>query len=228
MNALAIILGIVIIILFFVLYTYYTNTATQLTSSNLINLNVDQKSNAITKISSPTNNQFSYGIWIYVNSWAANKSKIIFLHDGVLAVALDENLPILSVYVASNSNDYTKIQITDNFPLQKWVFIIVSMDTSFLDVYLDGKLIKSSKITNLLQPPKDPNIVLGNPEQPFTSFDAYVTCFYRWTVPMDPGTAWNYYMKGNGQNGLLGSLKPYGVKMQVLQNNVETASYNLM
>jgi hypothetical protein len=227
MNTVAIILGIVIIILFFVLYRYFTTTATLLSSSKLINLNVDQKSNAITKIDYPTNNQFSYGIWIYVNSWAEKKPKTIFFHEDVIAVVLDENSPILSVYVARTSGGYEKIQITDNFPLQKWVFIIVSMDTSFLDVYLDGKLIKSSKITNLLQPPKDPSIILGNVGR-FVAFDAYVTCFYRWTVPMDPGTAWDYYMKGNGQGGFLGSMSPYGVKMQVLKNNVESGSYQLM
>lgn len=228
MNAIAIILGIVIIILFFVLYRYYTSTATSLTSSNLINLNVDQKGNIITKIDYPTNNQFAYGIWIYVNSWGAGQRKMIFSHAGVIGVSLDENKPTLSVYVAgkSGNNDYTKFQITDNFPLQKWVFIIVSMDNSFLDVYLDGKLIKSAKITNLLQPPKDPSIFLGN--SPFVAFDAYVTRFYRWTIPMDPGTAWDYYIKGNGQGGLLGSMSPYGVKMQVLKNNIESGSYQLM
>jgi len=226
MNTVAIILGIIIIILFFILYRYFTTTATLLTSSKLINLNVDQRSNAITKIDYPTNNQFAYGIWIYVNSWEEGKHKTIFFHEKVLAVVLGDNSPTLSVIVAGKSDVLPPFQITDNFPLQKWVFIIVSMDTSFLDVYLDGKLIKSSKITNLLQPPKDPSIILGNPTSPF--FDAYVTCFYRWTVPMDPGTAWDYYMKGNGQGGFLGSMSPYGVKMQVLQNNVESASYQLM
>jgi len=225
MNAVAIILGIVIIILFFILYRYFTTTATLLTSSKLINLNIDQTGNAITKIDYPTNNQFAYGIWIYVNSWAANQSKTIFNHKDVIRVELGKDSPNLSVVVTGNINIPPFI-ITDNFPLQKWVFIIVSMDTSFLDVYLDGKLIKSSKITNLSQPSNSPNIVLGNSSSPF--FDAYVTCFYRWTVPMDPGTAWDYYMKGNGQGGFLGSLSPYGVKMQVLQNNVESASYQLM
>jgi len=226
MNAIAIILGIVIIILFFVLYKYYTNTATQLTSSNLINLNIDQTGNVITKVSSPTNNQFSYGIWVYVNSWGQGTPKTLFQHQNVLKVYLDPNSPKLYIDVNTGST-VTTTQITDNFPIQKWVFIIVSVDTSFSDVYLDGKLIKSVKITNINTLPPTPSIYLGN-NNPFTSFDAYVTCFYRWTIPMDPGTAWNYYMKGNGQNGLLGSLSPYGVKMQVLQNNVETASYNLM
>jgi hypothetical protein len=35
--------------------------------------------------------------------------------------------------------------ITDNFPLQKWVYIIISVDNQYVDAYLDGKLIQSHR-----------------------------------------------------------------------------------
>jgi hypothetical protein len=35
-------------------------------------------------------------------------------------------------------------------------------------------------------------------------------------------------MKGNGQNSLMGSLKNYGVQMQVTQNNVVASTYTLL
>jgi hypothetical protein len=228
MNAVAIILGIVIIILIFILYRYFTTTATRLTPTSIIDLNLDQTANTITSISSPTSNQYAYGIWIYVKSWSKDQKKTIFNHNGAIKVYLDELKPILKVDVIGSTTDVkTPTIITENFPIQKWVFIIVSMDTSFLDVYLDGKLMKSVKITNVNQPPLVPKIELGN-SSPFKAFDAVITNFYRWTNPMDPGTAWDYYMKGNGQGGVMGTATAYGVKMQVLQNNVETATYQLM
>jgi hypothetical protein len=228
MNAVAIILGIVIIVLVFILYRYFTTTASKLTPTSSINLNLDQAANAITKIDSPTNNQYAYGIWVYVNSWNSSQPKTIFFHEGAIKVYLDKTNPILNVdVIGPDGKSATTTSITNNFPIQKWVFIIVSMDTQFLDVYLDGKLIKSVKIININQPPSTPKIDLGN-SSPFNPFDAIITNFYRWTTPMDPGTAWNYYMKGNGQGGVLGSASAYGVKMQVLQNNVETATYQLM
>ena len=35
--------------------------------------------------------------------------------------------------------------ITDNFPLQKWVCIGLSVDSQFVDGYIDGKLIRSQR-----------------------------------------------------------------------------------
>ena len=45
---------------------------------------------------------------------------------------------------------------------------------------------------------------------------------------MDPGTAWRYYLKGNGQTSLFGNLSSYGVQMQVLQNNVVADTYKII
>ena len=53
MNLVAIILGIIIIMLIFILYKYFTTTASALTSSSLVDLSIDQTSNAIKKINSP-------------------------------------------------------------------------------------------------------------------------------------------------------------------------------
>jgi hypothetical protein len=230
MNAIAIILGIVIIILFFVLYKYFTTTASKLNKTTNVSLNTNLTENSITKIDSPTNTQYAFGIWIYIVSWNYSTPKTIFNFNGAMKVYIDSKSPSLKVDI--NTTDKTKspatTTITENFPLQKWVFIIVSMDNSYLDVYLDGKLIKSVLITNPSQPPSTTNIVLGNSNTPFQPFNANVANFYRWTIPMDPGTAWNYYMKGNGQGGLMSSMSAYGLNMQVLQNNVETASYQLL
>jgi hypothetical protein len=258
MNAVAIILGIVIIILVYVLYKYFSSTATTLQSS-LINLSTGAAPPAITTITSPTNNQFAYGIWVYINNWDQGKNKVIFNHKDVVTLYLMNNQPTLVVDVqmqnstTSPATTVTSTNITSNFPLQKWVYIIVSLDNQFLDVYLDGKLVKSARLTDANGvampkiPPSSPSIYLGNnsngnelasalsgsgaaakSKSTGDAWSAWVTYFYRWSTPMDPGTAWKYYMKGNGQNSLLGNISNYGVKMQVTQNNVVASSYTLL
>jgi hypothetical protein len=169
MNLVAIILGIIIIMLIFILYKYFTTTASALTSSSLVDLSIDQTSNAIKKINSPKTNQYAYGIWVYINSWDSGTPKTIFRHTGTMKVYIDSNSPSLKVDISTMDGKTVTSTITDNFPLQKWVYIIASMDTSFLDVYLDGKLIKSVKITNAAQPPSTPEIYLGN-NNPFKPF----------------------------------------------------------
>lgn len=235
MNAVAIILGITIVILIYVLYKYFTNTATPIQSSII---SLKSPPSQITKISSPTSNQYAYGIWVYVASWDNSvATKTIFQHQDTLSVYLMKDTPELRVKVFMNKDIagqiFLDIPITTSFPLQKWVYIIVSIDNQFLDVYLDGKLVKSTKLTNnqnnaMPRTPIDNAVIdIGN-GQNGAKWDAYITYFNRWTTTMDPGTAWQYYMKGNGQNSFLGSLKNYGVQMQVTQNNVVASTYMLL
>jgi hypothetical protein len=230
MNAVAIILGIIIVILIYVLYKYFTNTATPIQTSIV---SLKSPPSEITKLSSPTSNQYAYGIWVYVSTWDNNVAKTIFEHQNAMKVYLDKNSPKLKVKVTMSTGSDLDVFIVDSFPLQKWVYIIASMDNQFLDVYLDGKLVKSTKLTdnNNTALPKIPvdgaKVIIGN-GQNGAKWDAYVTYFNRWTTSMDPGTAWQYYMKGNGQNSVLGGLKNYGVQMQLTQNNVVASTYTLL
>ena len=49
-----------------------------------------------------------------------------------------------SIYSINPNRHYEQIyDITNNFPLQKWTCILVSVDNKIIDVYLDGKLVKS-------------------------------------------------------------------------------------
>jgi hypothetical protein len=239
MNSVVIILGIVIIVLIYVLYKYYSNTASTLQSTQT---SLNTVTPPITKLSSPTNTRYSYGIWLYVNSWDPNVNKTIFSRAGNLRVYLSKTTPTLNVDISMSDNTNQTMIVTDNFPLQKWVYIIVSVDNQFIDIYLDGKLVKSQRFyspatsagTNALMPkiPSDLTVpvFLGNSDVsagPFTVFDAYIAQFYRWAVPMDPQTAWNYYMAGNGQSTVTGALSAYGANLQILQNNVAQSTYQL-
>lgn len=244
MNVLAIILGVLIIILLFILYQWYTSTAIALKTSVT---DLKTQPPVITNIASPTNSQYAYGVWLYVNSWDPSQFKVIFSHAGILNVYLMNNQPTLCVDVKMSDDRVISTVILNSFPLQKWVYIIVSIDNTFLDVYLDGKLVKSAKLTNQQGstfpkvPSQSSQVFLGNSNttniiyngtttQQITSttpFSAFITNFYRWTVAMDPGTAWRYYLRGNGQTSIFSNLNMYGVQLDVTQNNVVTSSYKV-
>ena len=245
MNTLAIILGVLLIIFIFILYQWYTSTATILSNSMV---DLTSQLPVITNVSSPTNTQYAYGIWVYVNTWDPSQFKVIFNHKDVLNVYLMRNQPALCVDVKMSDESIISTIVTNSFPLQKWVYIIVSLDNQFLDIYLDGKLVKSVRLSNTngtifpVVPPKSPEVFLGNSNGTnkvynggntavttlTTPFGAYVTRFFRWTTAMDPGTAWRYYLKGNGQTSIFGNLNMYGVQMQVLQNNVVANTYKII
>lgn len=244
MNPVIIILGIVIAILIYVLYRYFSVTSRTIQSSASLKTPVTQ----ITDIQSPTNTRYAYGIWIYINSWDINANKTIFSRKDNLKLYLDKSSPTLKLDMTMNNSTAAlpvkeTLIVTDNFPIQKWCHIIVSVDNQFVDVYMDGKLVKSKRFytttmsgtTSIGNMPKTPGdttipVFLGNSDgsiQPFTAFDAYAAMFKRWTGPVDPQTAWSNYMEGNGGNSLSKTLSSYGINVAILKDNVVQSKFAL-
>ena len=121
--------------------------------------------------------------------------------------------------LASGISPSTKINITNNFPLQKWVYLAISIDNIVADCYLDGKLVKSVKIAQVA-PDKSSKITFG------LGIDAYIAQFQRWTNPLDPQSAWNAYVAGSGSS-LAGTDSNYNVALSVLKDNVITSKLTL-
>lgn len=234
MNSVVIVLGIILIILVYVLYKYFTVSATTLLPSADLKVSVPP----ITSINSPMNVSYAYGVWIYVNTWDTTAPKTIFSRENNIKLYLDSNSPTLKCDIAmSGGAAAMTTTLTDNFPLQRWTYIIVSLDNQFLDCYLDGKLVVSNRLRNVNNIPAVPpdvtvagtsvtgkSIYLGN--NPFRPFDAYIAKFNRWTSPVDPQTAWNAYLEGNGRS--TSTLNSYGVNLTVLQNNIAKDTYALL
>ena len=224
MDVTTIILGIVLVVLLYILYQYLT------TDKALLQEYVHLQSGGlqpITDLEKPQTPRYAYGFWIYVNTWDISNEKVVFARAGNIKVYLSKTTASMTVKLntgASGSSDAV-IQMSDNFPLQKWVHVIVSVDNEFVDCYLDGKLVRSSKIYTpgvdggqpivpTSPPGNDVPVQLG----PSGGFDAYVARFKRWIYPINPQTAYDEYMKGNGQNNWSG-LPNYGLDLKVLKDN---------
>jgi hypothetical protein len=190
----------------------------------------------ITPVANATSVSYAYGIWIYINSWNNNQSKIIFSRDRNISLLLDKNTPKLTSSVFMSDGTYAGVTITDNFPLQKWVYVILSIDNQFMDIYLDGKLVKSTKLTRdaigttpalmPATPPSDatPIYLGGNPN---VKFDAQVAKFQKFATPIDPQTAWSNYASGNGVTSYLSSTNSFNANLSILKNNAEYTKLSL-
>lgn len=165
MSAVVIILGVIVIILIYFLIRIAGSASTQLTAS--ANLNDDIT--PIPIMNNPTGTKYAYGLWMYVNSWDMGSVKTIFSRADNITLYLDTSSPVLNCNITM-SNDISKtIEITDNFPLQKWVHVIVSVDNQYVDCYIDGKLVKSVRLILIMivtelkfpnNPPKEEKMVL--------------------------------------------------------------------
>jgi hypothetical protein len=214
---------IVLIILIYILYYFFLTTQSTI-NSKMLNLNTIIQ--PISKIDAPTNVRYAYGAWIYVNN-LNDINNTVFSRDQNIRLYIEPKSPILHCDLVMNDGTTQTTAITNNLPIQKWCFIVVSVDNQFIDYYLNGKLIKSEKkqIMMKMPPNVDTPLYLGNSGYtPFIPFDAYLGKVIRWTTPIDPQTAWNTYLSGNGVST---SMMPYHANISFVKDNVTTSTYSL-
>tara|TARA_Y100000992_G_scaffold62529_1_gene38365 strand:+ start:4331 stop:5017 length:687 start_codon:yes stop_codon:yes gene_type:complete len=219
MDPTFIILGVVLLVLLYILFVYLT------TDNELLQeyVHLDDNLSPIEDLEKPESTRYAYGFWIYVNTWDSSQTKSIIKVQDNMEIYLDRTTASLMVDIkAGPSADLTEsIQISNNFPLQKWVHVIVSFDNEFVDCYMDGKLVRSARIY------KDDGGVFKKPSVPPAnskiefqqgSFDAYMSKLKRWTYPINPQKAYDEYMQGNGQGNFAG-IPTYGLDLKVLKDN---------
>jgi hypothetical protein len=242
MNYVVIILGVIVIILIYILIRIVSASAVELTSS--ANLNDDISSIDIRN--NPTSSRYAYGLWIYVNSWDNSVNKTIYKRDENIKLYLDTDSPTLKCDITMTDDEVQSFEITDNFPLQKWVYIIISVDNQYIDCYLDGKLVRSGRAytqevdtsatttggnTETTKAfPKTPSgtgdagkIKLGGENR----WDAYVTKFKHWSGPVNPETAHSEYLSGNGQSSFRNFFSRYGLDILIKKDDVEQTKLSI-
>lgn len=228
MNIVAIILAIVVILLFYILYKFFLLKSVELTKTASLNAT---KNPSIKIENSPTSLRYAYGIWIYVHSWDSNILKTIYSRPNNIKLYFDKNSPILKCDITLDNDTPKTLEITDNFPIQKWTHIVISADGQYIDSYIDGKLVKSGRMytsktdTEASTPktPGDENMDLGGG----TPFDAYISKFQHWANPIDPQTVWDTYNEGNGQGNMTNFVSSYGIDLSILKDNVEQSKYKI-
>ena len=190
----------------------------------------------------PANNlsgNFTYSMWIYVNDWnyRFGEEKVVLSRlnldnkpGPVISLDTMENniLISLSTYPSANSNSKTGGSVTNtytvkNFQLQKWVNVIVSVYGRTLDVYLDGKLVRTFVLPGVAKVSAASNVKIT----PNGGFDGATSSFQYWAHSTNPQQAYNIYRAGYG-GSILGNLfNKYRIKIAFLDNNVERSSFEI-
>lgn len=248
MNYVVIILGVIVIILIYILIRIVSASAVELTSS----ANLNDTISPIDITNNPTSSRYAYGLWIYVNSWDNSITKIIYKRDENIKLYLDTDSPTLKCDIKMTDDKEQSFEITDNFPLQKWVYIIISVDNQYIDCYLDGKLVRSGRaytqnpaseenttgtntgtavdIETIKSFPKTPSVT-GNAGKITLgggiTWDAYVTKFKHWSGPVNPETAHSEYLSGNGQSSFRNFFSRYGLDILIKKDDVEQTKLSI-
>jgi len=225
MNYTFIILGIIVAVLIYVLYLYFSDDSTKLFEyQDLQKSAVDVKEKDI-----GTKESYAYGFWIYVNNYSGEKTLLQRGADGSpsLKVYLPGSTPTLMVNIPTSDPPTSsppspgtpneEIAVTNNFPIQKWVHVVVSKEGKIVDVYIDGKLVKSHMLANSGNSPSG--------DLKSSDFPAFMARLKIWKHALNPQTVYDEYMKGNGQSGMITG---YGVDVSVLRDNIEQTKFSLL
>jgi hypothetical protein len=219
MDLTIIILGVVIVL---ILYFYFKSSGSTVLS-NKIDLTTQQSSIDIKNITNPTSVKYSYEMWLYVYNFSGASTYIVSRAADTgggknIGIKIDGSVPKLSLeYLA----DTTKtVVITDNFPLQTWSHLIVSVDGTYVDIYMNGKLVKSFQDKNIKASSATATIDYG-------MLPCYLAKLVRTTTPTNPQSAWDKYSAGNGENPLAKYLASFGMSLTLKKNDQDYSKVTL-
>jgi hypothetical protein len=168
---------------------------------------------------------FAYSVWFYINDWnyRYGEPKVIYgrmdstsssssgdvsgisgkgpcpvVHLG----ETENNLVVSLACFPSGSSESDKIvpvihrcQVS-NVPIQRWVNLSLSVYGRTLDVYLDGKLVKTCLLPGVAKINNSSNIYVT----PNGGFDGFTSKLQYFPSPLNPQDAWNIYSRGYGGN----------------------------
>ena len=234
----SVLIVLVCLVVLYLIVNWFFKTSTQLTSMS------DGKAASVIPASSlPNNNNtsnYTYSTWFYVDDWnyRFGEPKILLGRldadknpsPAISLGAIENNLQIsVSCYSqdpATGSTGSTPLVHkcnVRNVPLQKWVNLIISLYGRTLDVYIDGKLVRTCVLPGVAQVNPDADIQVT----PMGGFSGYTSNFQYWAAATNPQEAYNIYKAGYGGNVLGNLFNKYRVKVSFLQDNQEQGSFEI-
>ena len=110
-----------------------------------------------------------------------------------------------------------------NIPLQRWVNVLISLYGRSLDVYIDGKLVRTCVLPGIAKINNNAPIYI-TPEGGFAGFTSNIQY---WPNASNPQQAWDIYKKGYGGSVLGELFNKYRIKVSFLQDNTERQSLEI-
>jgi len=228
MNSKLVLAVIVILLLLYVIFKALTTTYTTLgTMQKWSNKTTLQSSN----LPSTFKANSAISIWFYIKKWV-NGTNVVRFHNSAGGIGVDDtifrvlfknNTNTIQIFPQSGGSTSNDCEIAD-FPLQKWVNLIISFNGSAMDVYVDGKLVKSCVVNTGSDLAKTQSIVLGQDPGQSTTDIGFLTNVKLKSTPIAPQEAWDIYSQGFGGSPWSDLLNKYKVKLSFIVDNQEQTS----
>jgi hypothetical protein len=124
----------------------------------------------------------------------------------------------------SNGPSIVDKTIIPNIPIQAWVNIIMSVNGRSMDIYLDGKLVRTALLKGIANIDSTQSLYIT----PNGGFSGWTSKLQYWVNDIDPQQAWNIYKAGYGGSFLGDLFGKYTLKLSLINNsNTETSSLSV-
>jgi len=242
MNLLTIFIFVLIIVLIYMVYKLMTNP-----SVTVSDLSDASKSIMIpaskTEPNSTGNNNYGYSVWLYVDAWRTSgqsliNKNIITRTDGgavpLFMMVLDNAQNNLNVMIRGNESTPCTIR---NVQLQKWINITMSVYGNTLDLYLDGKLVRTCIMQNMPASlsSSDDLFVGGGYNMDSTSritptdgdLEGFISNVVYKPDYFSPEEAWDIYSQGYSGAGMFNFLHSYRLNFSITNNNQTVGQFSI-
>ena len=199
------------------------------------------------KLKTGTANNFAMSCWFFVSNWDTHfgQEKVIYERTDsegnmALKMALDkfENNLIVDVGTYADNCDVGGVGqggsssgckrhqqcVVQNVPLQRWVNAIVSVYGRSLDIYIDGKLVRTCVLKNTAYVPSGaPMTVCPNG----IGFGGQIASFKYYNDAKNPQEAWNIYADGFGGSLLSNLFNKYYIQVKFFIDDEAQGSFRI-
>lgn len=187
---------------------------------------------------------YTFSVWIYVTNWniRIGEPKVIFGRldaDMQMApeVSLDPTLNNVIVTLATYAESHNTLGkevsgsgtgshtcTLENVPLQTWANIIMTVNNRTLDLYLDGKLVRTCVLPGVPKVGTGSDVYLT----PNGGFAGYTGNFQYFSRSVNPREAYAIYREGPGSGSAFSDLfNKYRVKISFLKDNRTINSFEI-
>ena len=135
-----------------------------------------------------------------------------------------DRVPSSSASTATKTSSVVHSCSVANVPIQKWVNLLVSVYGRSMDIYIDGKLVRTCVLPGVGKIDANAPVFIT----PNGGFSGWTSKFQYWADSCDPQKAWNIYEAGYGGSSMLSSLfGKYTVKVALMEDGTENSSFSV-
>lgn len=255
MNPLTIVIIVIMLVLIIYLISYIFSdpyTLQQMQNGQTVSV-IKASSLSSNSGTNAESTNFAYSIWFYVNDWnyRYGEPKVIFGRMGaptntsdtpttdvsgidpcpsIVLDAVQNNLIISLSCFPGDGNTTTTTSVVEtcnvsNVAIQRWVNLIVSVYGRSMDVYIDGKLVKTCLLPGVANVNNSADVYVT----PSGGFSGWTSKFQYYPYPINPQEAWNIYSNGFSSwfTSITNMFSSYNIQISLIENGTTKNSLTL-